>query len=101
MNVNGYTRLALLSLILLTACSDTGPIQVGPDRYTISTRVPFSGPAGAKGQAEQEANAFCASKGQKMLLDDISSYECALHGGCGEAELYFFCLDSNDQRYTK
>lgn len=32
-----------LALALLSGCTDSGPIKVGPDTYTISTRVPFGG----------------------------------------------------------
>jgi len=35
-----------------------------------------------------------------MLLQTQKSYECALHGGCGEAEITFLCLNENDPRYT-
>jgi hypothetical protein len=68
--------------------------------YSISVRVPFSGPSGAKGQALQEANTFCAKRNKLVLLDHESSYECALHGGCGEAEITFLCLTSDDPRYN-
>ncbi len=93
--------LILLSLAAVVSCTDTGPIKVGPDTYTISTRVPFGGPASAKGQALQEANTFCESKEQEMLLDHIQASECALHGGCGEAELYFYCLAPNDPQLKR
>ena len=33
------------------------------------------------------------------MLDHITSSECALHGGCGEAEISYFCLDENDPRF--
>jgi len=68
----------------LMACADTGPMKIGKDLYSISVRVPFSGPSGAKGQALQEANAFCAKQNRVVLLDHENSYECALHGGCGD-----------------
>jgi hypothetical protein len=67
----------------------------------ISTRVPFGGPASAKGEALQEANAFCESKEREMLLQHTQSSECALHGGCGEAEIEFYCLMPNDPQYTR
>lgn len=90
--------IALCSLAsTLAACTDTGPIKIGPDTYTISTRVPFGGPASAKGQALQEANAFCSGHGLEMLLQHEQSSECALHGGCGEAEIEFYCLQAGDQ----
>jgi len=90
-----------LALALLSGCSDSGPIKVGPDTYTISTRVPLGGPASAKGQALKEANAFCLSQGKEILLDHMQASECALHGGCGEAEIFFFCLASNDPQLKR
>jgi hypothetical protein len=84
----------------LMACADTGPMQIGKDTYSISVRVPLSGPSGAKGQALQEANAFCTKQNRQVLLDRENSYECALHGGCGEAEITFLCLAADDPRYT-
>ena len=62
----------LLSAVIaatLCGCADTGAQKIGKDTYTISVRVPFSGPSGAKGQALQEANQFCASQHREMFLD--------------------------------
>ncbi|UOB21763.1 hypothetical protein MRY17_13460 [Pseudomonas orientalis] len=97
--------LMVLFAMALAGCADSGPIKVGPDTYTISTRVPFGGPASAKGQALKEANVFCESQGREILLDHMQASECALHGGCGEAEIYFFCMAKGDpqlkrQRYS-
>jgi hypothetical protein len=55
----------------LMACADTGPMQI-----------------------------FCAKQNRQVLLDHENSYECALHGGCGEAEITFLCLAADDPRYT-
>ena len=87
-------------LLVITACANTGPMQVGKDTYTISVRVAFSGPSGAKGEALTEANAFCSKQSKQVLLQNENSYECALHGGCGEAEITFLCLDKNDPLYS-
>jgi hypothetical protein len=92
--------IALAFVLALAACTDTGPLSIGKDLYSISVRVPLSGPAGAKGQALQEASTFCASQGKQVLLDHEESSECALHGGCGEAEIHFFCLKADDPRYA-
>lgn len=86
--------------MLLSGCADTGPMNIGKDLYSISVRVPFSGPSGAKGQALREANTFCDAQGKHMLLSSENSYECALHGGCGEAEIHFMCLSADDPRYN-
>lgn len=89
--------IAFLSVaFLLAGCTDTGPIKIGPDTYTISTRVPLGGPASAKGEALQEANSYCSSQGREILLQHEQSSECALHGGCGEAEIEFYCLLPGD-----
>lgn len=68
-------RLKLGGIIILqlclAACTNTGAIKVGPDTYTVSTRVPFGGPASAKGEALTEANKFCASMSQEMLLNRV------------------------------
>lgn len=89
--------IGLCSIALaLAACTDTGPIKIGPDTYAISTRVPLGGPASAKGQALQEANAYCSTQGREILLQHEQSSECALHGGCGEAEIEFYCLQAGD-----
>ncbi|USX11044.1 hypothetical protein [Paraburkholderia fungorum] len=95
-------RIVLCSILLMFAgCTDTGPIKIGPDTYTISTRVPFGGPASAKGEALQEANSYCSSQGREILLQHEQSSECALHGGCGEAEIVFYCLTSGDPQLRR
>jgi hypothetical protein len=85
----------------LSACSDSGPIKIAKDTYSLSMRVAFSGPAGAKGDALEEANKFCVGQSKEVLLQTESSQECALHGGCGEAEITFLCVTENDPRYQQ
>ncbi|AUH53117.1 hypothetical protein CXB49_21135 [Chromobacterium sp. ATCC 53434] len=91
---------AFLMSVILAGCADTGPMKIAKDTYSISVRVPFSGPSGAKGDALREANGFCASQNKQLLLQSENSYECALHGGCGEAEITFLCLSEKDPRYS-
>ena len=91
--------IGLVGMIFGAACSNTGAMKIGNDEYQISTRVPFSGPAGAKGKAIQTANMYCAQLGKEMMLKNVTSSECALHGGCGEAEIDFMCLAADDPRY--
>ena len=95
-------RIAFVSvaLLLLSACANTGPMKIGKDSYSISTRVALSGSSGAKGEALKSANTYCASQGKFVQLQTQDAHECALHGGCGEATITFLCLDENDPRYT-
>lgn len=85
----------------LAGCASSGVQPVGKDTFTVSVRAPFSGPARAKGDALEQANAFCAKKGKQIQLVSQKSNECMLHGGCGEAEIVFMCLDASDPRFGK
>lgn len=85
---------------VLAGCTNTGAVKIGKHEYQISTRVPLAGPAGAKGKAIETANSCTASQVKEMMLERVaSSYECALHGECGEAEINFMCLAADDLRY--
>jgi hypothetical protein len=74
-------------------------VKIGQDTYAVSTKVAFSGAAGAKNEALQEANAYCTSLHKEMMLVHETMNECMLHGGCGEAEVHFMCLVADDPRY--
>lgn len=89
-------RLALIGvLFVLAGCATTPPVRTAEGTWMISARVPFSGQSGAIGQALGEANTFCASQGQVVQLVSNTSQECALHGGCGEAQITFRCVKPN------
>jgi hypothetical protein len=95
-----YLRHGGFALVLmLGACADSGPQEIGKDTYLESVRVPLSGQTGAKQEALETATQHCSSLGKKLLLDHITSGECALHGGCGEAEIIYLCLNENDPRF--
>ncbi len=70
--------------------------MVGPDTYQVSTRVPLTGAAGAQSDALKTANEYCTSLGRQILLQHSASGECALHGGCGNATVTFYCLKPGD-----
>jgi hypothetical protein len=79
----------LISLAILAGCVTTKPVQTANGTYMISARVPFSGQSGAKAQALREAASFCGTRTVQLVSDN--SQECALHGGCGEAQIEFRC----------
>ena len=93
------TILSLLVTFVLYGCANSGPQSIGRDSYIESVRVPFSGQTGAKSEALKSANLHCASQGKQMLLTNISSGECAWHGGCGEAQVIYMCLNQDDPQY--
>ena len=93
------TILSLMVIFVLCGCANRGPQSIGRDSYMESVRVPFSGQSGAKSEALKAANLHRAAQGKQMLLTDISSGECAWHGGCGEAQIIYMCLTKDDPRY--
>lgn len=93
--------LVCATVLSLSACSNTGAIKVGPDTYMVSTRVGLSGAAGAKGEALSTAGQYCSSLNKEILVSHYRSNECALHGGCGEAEVTFMCLDKTDTQLRR
>lgn len=85
---------------MLCGCASSGVQQVGRDTYSVSSRAPFSGPARATGDALKDANAYCLKRGKNIQVVSKKSNECMMHGGCGEAEVTFMCLDEKDDRYA-
>lgn len=89
-------RTILVSLVLaLAGCATTAPVRTADGTWMVSARVPFSGQSGALNQAIGEANSFCSSQGKVVKLVSNSSQECALHGGCGEAQITFTCAKAS------
>jgi hypothetical protein len=91
----------MIAGLVLTGCANSGPQSIGKDMYLETVRVPFSGQSGAKSEALVTANKHCAAMGKRLLMNNITSSECALHGGCGEAQVTYLCLDENDARFKE
>lgn len=91
--------ISLFAVLTLVGCANSGVRQTGRDTYSVSSRAPFSGPARAKGDALQDANTYCHKLGKQIKVVSEKSNECMMHGGCGEAEVIFMCLDEKDPRY--
>jgi len=83
-------------LLIATACTTTAPVRTAEGTWMVSARVPFSGQSGALDQALGEANTFCASQGRVVKLVTNTLQECALHGGCGEAQITFTCAANSN-----
>lgn len=90
-----------IAAMSLAACANSGVRQTGRNTYSVSSRAPFSGPARAKGDALRDANAYCTKLGKHTQVVTQNSNECMLHGGCGEAEVIFMCLEEHDPRYSE
>ena len=88
---------AAICCLALSSCANSGPQSIGRDMFMVSARVPLTGQTGAKTEALETAQKHCASQGKQMSVENITSSECALHGGCGEAEIIYMCLPANSQ----
>ena len=86
----------ICALLALAGCATTAPVRTADGNWMVSARVPFSGQSGALNQALGEANTFCASQGEVVKLVSNTSQECALHGGCGEAQITFACAKASN-----
>jgi hypothetical protein len=84
----------------LVGCASTGAHLIGQDTYLASARSPFSGESGAKSKVLSDADASCHAMGKSVKLVSLTSHECALHGGCGEAEATYMCLAKDDPRFA-
>jgi hypothetical protein len=84
--------LSVPAILALVACASSGPQSIGGGKFMASARVPLNGQTGAKTKALETANKHCASLGKEALVEDVKASECALHGGCGEAEVVYRCV---------
>jgi hypothetical protein len=90
-------RILIIGFALaLAGCATTAPVRTADGNWMVSARVPFSGQSGALDQALGQANTFCASQGQVVNLVSNTAQECALHGGCGEAQITFKCAKTSN-----
>ena len=80
------------TVIFFTACTATTPVLRADGSYMVAARVPLSGQSGAKSKAIEQGQAFCRGQNKTLQLVSDTSQECALHGGCGEAEIIFNCV---------
>lgn len=90
-------RVALCSLLLIvSACTSSGIVKVGPDTYSISAYHDYSF-TGAKQMAYKEANAYCAQEERLLLTIGTSQQQNRVAGiPTSNFELDFRCLEEDD-----
>lgn len=81
----------VLTLALLASCASTDPVRTVDGTYMVSNRVALGGEAGALNAAIDHAGNFCAKQNKTVTLVTQTVRECALRGGCGEAQITFRC----------
>ena len=92
----GLFNIAIMAF-LMTACTSTGVIPIGPDTYTIGTTSELS-PAIAKKQAMKEAVAYCQSQGKEIMpmQTQHGSHRDAFGDNLATFDYTFRCLDQSD-----
>lgn len=97
-------RIGLLLLVLTGCAAPTGGgiQQMGPDTFTLSAiaHPAVGGASGARNFAIEEANKFCASRGQLILVTSTEGRRVS-PGGAGSADIVFKCLPPGDREFTR
>lgn len=92
--------LLIIFMITIAGCSTSPVTQIG-ETLSVKTRVALGGKQGALDEAVKAAMDHCAVNDKMVWFKQYSTNECALRGGCGEAQFYFVCRaqgNLNDMR---
>lgn len=84
-------HLPLLAALALTACADTGVMQVGPNRYRITTESGWT-VGTAETSAIREAQAHCATLGRTADVQVVASRPYSPYRHYAGASVEFVCL---------
>lgn len=85
---------SLFLLLLLTGCASSGVVPLSSDKFIISKNTAkFGGGVSASAAAEvhEEANEFCAKRGQKVQTVDLQ-LSPGRYGSMGNVTLQFKCV---------
>ena len=84
-------------LIVLTGCTSSGVLQIGPDTYTVGTTSELS-PAYAKKLAMQEAMDYCKAQGKEIMpmQTQTGSHRDAFGDNLATYDYTFKCLSPGD-----
>lgn len=98
------SSLAVLTPIyLLVGCASTGPVPMGPNKYTISKTSPacgFRDAGGTKADLMAEIAQFCMEKGMEPEPTAIETVDGVLGRRCASATIEFRCVKAADPDYN-
>ena len=83
--------------VSLVSCASTGPVPMGPNKYTISKTSPacgFRDAGGTKADLLQEIAQFCSEKGLEPEPTSIETVDGVLGRRCASATIEFRCVTS-------
>ena len=99
-----FLTFSFCCLLFSTACTtSSGVMQMGPDTYTISSGGALTGTTSgndikSKRKAYADANAFCASLGKQILVENTNTQTT---GFGSTSDLIFKCLSTEDYQYQR
>jgi serine protease Do len=93
--------LTMFAFTLGGCVSDQTAVSTGEGTFMMSSWVPFGARPRAEFNAYENANRHCSVTGEKMKLVKMTSNECMLRGGCGEAKIIFSCEENDSAPQTK
>jgi hypothetical protein len=85
----------LAAALALAGCANTGVLQNG-STLVVKTRVSLGAGPAALDEAVKTAMEHCAIEDKQLFIKQRFTNECALRGGCGEAQLYFVCKEQGN-----
>lgn len=88
-----YT-LFLLLLTVLSGCSNSGPIKVGPDTYYIIKKAGSAFNTGDHDKVVilQQANAFCEQQGRDVVVEKAEAHHGIAFARVASADATFKCV---------
>lgn len=87
--------ITLLAALALAGCANTGVVQNG-QTLVVKTRVSLGAGHAALDEAMKTAIEHCAVEDKQVFVKQHFTNECALRGGCGEAQVYFVCREQGN-----
>lgn len=87
-------RTAILPLLALAACADTGVMQIGPGRYRV-TQESFWSAGTAETAVAQRASEYCATSG-RLANVNITSRPPVLYSSYAGASADFTCVTPSE-----
>lgn len=95
---------AIAACALIPSCTtSSGVVPIGQNTYMISRTHKTTRGSGAlvKGEALQEANAFCEKQGKVMRLIKTNEMNMKPFKSDASADVYFMALDPSDPELRK
>lgn len=103
MKLTKYRLIVAFQALFIIGCASTGPVPMGPNKYTISKTSPacgFRDAGGTKADLMQEIAQFCMEKGMEPEPTSIETVDGVLGRRCASATIEFRCVQAASADYS-